>query len=69
MGLEKRRGSQSGQDGYDVGGVADLSLLIDLGDLVQRCKRGEKNTSPDKAIEIAGPGFWDSDEVQLEVRF
>ncbi len=23
----------------------------------------------DKAIEIAGPGFWDSDEVQLEVSF
>jgi hypothetical protein len=22
----------------------------------------------DKALEIAGPGFWDSDEVQLEVR-
>jgi hypothetical protein len=22
----------------------------------------------DKALEISGPGFWDSDEVQLEVR-
>ena len=26
------------------------------------------NRCADKAIEIAGPGFWDSDEVALEVR-
>lgn len=30
-----------GNDGYDDGGVADLSLLIDLEDSVQRRKRGE----------------------------
>ncbi|KAL3788749.1 hypothetical protein HJC23_012305 [Cyclotella cryptica] len=30
-----------GSDGYDDGGVADLSLLIDLEDSVQRRKRGE----------------------------
>lgn len=30
-----------GLDGYDDGGVADLSLLIDLEDSVQRRKRGE----------------------------
>ena len=30
-----------GEDGYDDGGVADLSLLIDLEDSVQRRKRGE----------------------------
>jgi tetratricopeptide (TPR) repeat protein len=30
-----------GQDGYDDGGVADLSLLIDLEDSVQRRRRGE----------------------------
>jgi len=30
-----------GKDGYDDGGVADLSLLIDLEDSVQRRKRGE----------------------------
>lgn len=30
-----------GEEGYDDGGVADLSLLIDLEDSVQRRKRGE----------------------------
>ena len=30
-----------GTEGYDDGGVADLSLLIDLEDSVQRRKRGE----------------------------
>lgn len=30
-----------GEDGYDDGGVADLSLLIDLEDSVQRRRRGE----------------------------
>lgn len=30
-----------GQEGYDDGGVADLSLLIDLDDSVQRRRRGE----------------------------
>jgi len=30
-----------GQEGYDDGGVADLSLLIDLEDSVQRRRRGE----------------------------
>ena len=30
-----------GSEGYDDGGVADLSLLIDLEDSVQRRKRGE----------------------------
>jgi len=30
-----------GEEGYDDGGVADLSLLIDLEDAVQRRKRGE----------------------------
>ena len=30
-----------GQDGYDDGGVADLTLVIDLDDSVLRRKRGE----------------------------
>jgi hypothetical protein len=30
-----------GEEGYDDGGVADLSLLIDLDDSVQRRKRGD----------------------------
>lgn len=30
-----------GEEGYDDGGVADLSLLIDLDDSVQRRRRGE----------------------------
>ena len=38
--------------------------------LTQAGKEGaeEAGRCADKAIEIAGPGFWDSDEVQLEVR-
>lgn len=32
-----------GQDGYDDGGVADLTLVIDLEDTVLRRKRGENN--------------------------
>lgn len=38
--------------------------------LTQAGKEGaiEALRCADKALEISGPGFWDSDEVQLEVR-
>jgi len=42
--LEKPEGASQkalDQDGYDDGGVADLTLVVDLEDAVQRRKRGE----------------------------